>query len=159
MQIVVVFLLDNDTGFIYHINMLSGIRIYTSDIVWRQILGDLGATVLDTPSLMDINFDSVETSGVLNALELKALLLNAADNNDILSKIFGKHTLLPHLQTQILVCLYKTGGMTALQLKDALGYAPNASTHAVDTAIYQLRRMYGREFIQNNNGVYCIGEL
>ena len=61
--------------------------------------------------------------------------------------------------TQILVCLYKTGGMTALQLKDALGYAPNASTHAVDTAIYQLRRMYGREFIQNNNGVYCIGEL
>lgn len=154
-----VFLLDNLTSMIYHNSMLSGIRIYTSDIVWRQILGDLGACVLDAPSVTDINIDDLEISEILSPLELKAVLVNASDNGIILSKIFGKHVVLPHVQGQILSYLYKSGGMTAMQLKDALGYAPDASTHAVDTAIYQLRRTYGREFIQNNNGVYSIGKL
>ncbi len=143
----------------YHNNMLSGIRIYTSDIVWRQILGDLGVCVLDAPSVMDINFDDLEISDVLSPMELKFLLLNACDNSATISKIVGKNVVLPKLQGQILVCLYKTGGMTIAQLKDALGYAPDASTHAVETAIYQLRRTYGREFILNNNGVYSIGKL
>ena len=154
-----VFLLDNLLCIHYHYNMLSGIRIYTSDIVWRQILGDLGAHVLDTPSVTDINFDDLEISDVLTPMELKTILVNASDNSAILSRIFGKNVVLPYLQGQILVCLYKTGGMTINQLKDALGYAPDASTHTVDTAIYQLRRMYGREFIINNNGAYSIGKL
>lgn len=154
-----VFLLDNLTSIIYHSVMLSGIRIYTSDIVWRQILGDLGACVLDAPSVTDINFDELEISDILSPVELKAVLVSAADNGVILSKIFGKRVVLPHVQGQILSYLYKSGGMTAAQLKDVLGYVPDASTHAVDTAIYQLRRTYGREFIQNNNGVYSIGKL
>ena len=132
----------------YHNNMLSGIRIYTSDIVWRQILGDLGACVLDAPSVMDINFDDLEISDVLSPMALKSLLLNASDNSAFISKIFGKNVILPRVQANILSCLYKTGGLTISQLKDALGYAPDASTHAVETAIYQLRRIYGREFIQ-----------
>lgn len=154
-----VFLLDNLIAIHYHNNMLSGIRIYTSDIVWRQILVDLGACVLDAPSVLDINFDDLEISDVLSPVALKSLLLNASDNSAFISKIFGKNVMLPRVQANILSCLYKTGGLTISQLKDALGYAPDASTHAVETAIYQLRRTYGREFIQNNNGVYSIGKL
>ncbi len=154
-----VFLLDNFMSIRYDITMLSGIRIYTSDIVWRQILGDLGACVLDAPSVTDINFDDIKISDVLSPTELKSLLLGISDNSAVLTKIFGKSVVLPRIQAKILTCLYQTGGMTAMQLRSALGYAPDASTHTVDTAIYQLRRMYGREFIQNNNGVYSIGKL
>ena len=49
--------------------------------------------------------------------------------------------------------------MTVDQLKCALGYSPDASTHTVDTAIYQLRRAYGRDFILNTDGVYSLGKL
>ncbi|MBR4891576.1 MAG: winged helix-turn-helix domain-containing protein [Alphaproteobacteria bacterium] len=154
-----VFLLDNLAGFFYYIYMLSGIRIYASDVVWRQILGDLGAVVLNEPSTMDINFDDFEVTEILSPIELKTMLVNASDNSVILSKIFGKNVLLPRLQSQILICLYKTGGMSVAELKNALGYSPDTSTHAVDTAIYQLRRVYGREFIKNSNGVYSIGKL
>lgn len=154
-----VFLLDNLLCIHYHYNMLSGIRIYTSDIVWRQILGDLGACVLNAPTVTDINFDDLEISDILTPMELKTILVNASDNSVILSQIFGKNVVLPHIQGQILACLYKTGGMTINQIKDALGYAPDASTHTVDTAIYQLRRIYGRDFIINNSGVYSIGKL
>ena len=154
-----VFLLDNLMAIHYHNSMLSGIRIYTSDIVWRQILGDLGACVLDAPSVTDINFDELEISDILSPVELKSLLLNACDTSTTISKIFGKNVILPRVQANILDCLYKTGGMTIAQIKDALGYAPDASTHTVETAVYQLRRTYGREFIQNNNGVYSIGKL
>ena len=153
------FLLDNLSDIFYHIDMLSGIRIYASDTVWRQILGDFGATVLDAPTATDINFDDFNITDVISLMELKSLILNAADLSADLIKIFGKNVTLPQLQARIVVWLYKSGGMTALELKNALGYAPDASTHTVDTAIYQLRRMYGRDFIQNNNGVYSIGKL
>ena len=108
---------------------------------------------------VDINFDDLEISDILTPMELKTILVNASDNSVILSQIFGKNVVLPHIQGQILACLYKTGGMTINQIKDALGYAPDASTHTVDTAIYQLRRTYGRDFIINNSGVYSIGKL
>ncbi len=139
--------------------MLSDIRIYTSDSVWRQILGDLGATVLDVPSVADINFDELEISDLLTPIELKSLLLKAADNVRIITDVFGKNVVLPRLQSQIIVCLYKSGGLTARDLKKALGFAPDVTTHTVDTAIYQLRRTYGHDLIQNNNGVYRIGKL
>ena len=139
--------------------MLSDIRIYTSDSVWRQILGDLGATVLDVPSVADINLDELEISDLLTPIELKSLLLKAADNARIITDVFGKNVALPRLQSQIIVCLYKSGGLTARDLKKALGFAPDVTTHTVDTAIYQLRRTYGHDLIQNNNGVYRIGKL
>lgn len=139
--------------------MLSGIRIYTSDSVWRQILGDLGATLLNAPSVTDINFDEIEIADTVTPVDLKSLILKAADNTDVIKKIFGKNVRLPRLQAQIVVCLYNSGGMSAHALKQALGYAPDVSTHTVDTAIYQLRRIYGRDLIQNINGVYKIGKL
>ncbi len=139
--------------------MLSGIRIYTADSVWRQILGDLGATVLSAPSVADVNFDELGIAGALTPIELKSLILKASDNTHIIADVLGEKVVLPRLQSQIIACLYKSGGMTALDLKQALGYAPDVSTHTVDTAIYQLRRTYGHDLIQNNNGVYTIGKL
>ncbi|MDW3024570.1 MAG: hypothetical protein R8N50_02685 [Alphaproteobacteria bacterium] len=139
--------------------MLNGVRIYTSDTIWRQILTDFGATVLDAPNSMDINFDNLRIVPPLNSMELKTIILNAGDEATILRSVFGKDVFLPHQQSLIVIALYKSGGMTTHELKKALGYAPDVATHTIDTAIYQLRRTYGREFIINTNGVYRIGKL
>ncbi len=139
--------------------MLKGVRIYTSDTIWRQILTDFGASVLDAPTTTDINFDNLNISSPLTPMELKSAILNANDNASVLREIFGADVSLPRLQAQIIVSLYKSGGMTGNELKDALGYAPDVATHTVDTAIYQLRRAYGRGFIINSNGMYRLGKL
>ena len=139
--------------------MLKGVRIYTSDTIWRQILTDFGASVLDAPTTTDINFDNLNISSPLTPMELKSAILNANDNASVLREIFGADVSLPRLQAQIIVSLYKSGGMTGNELKDALGYAPDVATHTVDTAIYQLRRAYGRGFIINPNGMYRLGKL
>ena len=139
--------------------MLKGVRIYTSDTIWRQILTDFGATVLDAPTTTDINFDNLNISSPLTPMELKSAILNANDNASVLREIFGGDVSLPRLQAQIIVSLYKSGGMTGNELKDALGYAPDVATHTVDTAIYQLRRAYGRGFIIHSNGMYRLGKL
>lgn len=139
--------------------MLSGVRIYTSDTIWRQILTDFGATVLDVPNSMDINFDNLHIVPPLNSMELKTVILNAGDQATILHAVFGTDVFLSHQQSLIVVALYKSGGMTMHDLKNVLGYAPDVATHTIDTAIYQLRRTYGREFIINTNGVYRIGKI
>ncbi len=139
--------------------MLNGVRIYTSDTIWRQILTDFGATVLDVPNSMDINFDNLHIVPPLNSMELKTVILNAGDQATILRAVFGTDVFLSHQQSLIVVALYKSGGMTMHDLKNVLGYAPDVATHTIDTAIYQLRRTYGREFIINTNGVYRIGKI
>lgn len=139
--------------------MLNGVRIYASDTIWRQILTDFGATVLDAPNSTDINFDNLNVSGPLTPLELKSLILNANDDAAVLRDVFGADVSLSRVPAQIVVALYKSGGMTGSELKVALGYAPDVATHTIDTAIYQLRRAYGRGFIVNTNGVYRIGKL
>ena len=139
--------------------MLNGVRIYTSDTIWRQILTDFGATVLDVPNSMDINFDNLHIVPPLNSMELKTVILNAGDQATILRAVFGTDVFLSNQQSLIVVALYKSGGMTMHDLKNVLGYAPDVATHTIDTAIYQLRRTYGREFIINTNGVYRIGKL
>lgn len=139
--------------------MLKGIRVYSADTVWRSILRDLGATVLDAPTTTGINFDSLNISMPISMLDLKAALINITDNSKIICKLFGSHVRLSELHTQIIVHLYKSGGMRAVDLKTALGYSVDATTHTVDTAIYQLRKMYGHDFIVNENGVYRIGKL
>lgn len=139
--------------------MLAGMRVFTSDNVWRQILTDLNAIVLDAPGTVDIDFDDIELECPISLLELKSILLAACDNSRILNKFFGAPISLPYIQGKVVVALYKSGGMTALELKSALGYATDTSTHTVDTAIYQLRRKFGREFILNSNGVYKLGRI
>ena len=63
------------------------------------------------------------------------------------------------MQSQIVVWLRRRGAMTGDELKQAMGYAPDAATHTIDTAIYQLRKTYGRDFIINTNGVYSLGHI
>ena len=139
--------------------MLTGVRIYSSDTVWRQILRELNADVLETPTKIDLNFEDLNIKHRITPLELKEIIIRSMDNDEILQKIFGYPVHLSRIKSQILIALYKTGGMTGAELKNALGYAPNTSTHTIDTAIYQLRRTYGNNFIENTNGVYSIGKL
>ena len=95
----------------------------------------------------------------ISVLELKSKLIAATDNSKIIHKIFGTNARLSNLHAQIVAHLYKSGGMDSGTLKTALGYSADAATHTVDTAIYQLRKMYGHDFIVNDNGVYRIGKL
>lgn len=139
--------------------MLKGVCIYASDTLWRQILGDFQATVLDAPTASDINFDMLNVPPKISPIELKALILNAVDNSGIIKNIIGPDITLPRMQRRIIAMLYKTGGMNAAEIRGALGYSPNAATHTVDTAIYQLRRAFGHDFIINDNGVYRLGKL
>ena len=139
--------------------MLKGIRVYSADAVWRDILRDLGAMVPDTPSSEEINLDSLNISMPVSVIELKAALIDVADSSGIISKLFGSNARLSNLHAQVVVRLYKSGGMTANELKTALGYSADATTHTVNTAIYQLRKMYGHDFIINDGGIYRIGKL
>lgn len=136
-----------------------GIKVFSSDKVWSKILSDLGATVIDTPDLLALNFDDLDIKTPVSCIELKAIIINALDDTKILKKVFGKDTILPNLQSQIIIRLYKTGGMSISELKASLGYLPSMTTHTVDTAIYQLRKTYGHDFIKNEAGIYRLGKI
>ena len=129
--------------------MLKGVRIFSTDKVWRQILADFGATVTDVLAVTDVNFDELKISDVVNPMQLKAVILAATDGRQALSDVFGRHVILPQLQARIVGLLHKTGGMTYSDLRFALGMMPDTTSHAIDTAIYQLRQRFGREFIKN----------
>lgn len=153
------FLLDKEEYIYYSKSMLAGIRIYTSDSVWRQIFSDLNATVLDSPFSADLDFDDIILKKPISPIELKSLILSAIDNTYLLREIFGSDVSLSRIQAQIVVLLYKNGGLSTSQLKQALGYPSDVATHSIDTAIYQLRKKYGHSFIENNGGVYRLGKL
>jgi len=139
--------------------MLHGIRIHTKDNMWCKILTDFGAAVTDDSNIADIDLDSLNIPEQVTPLELKSIILNSIDNkqNEILKKVFKKTVKLPRLQMYIVVLLFKTGGMSITDLKNVLGYSPDIATHTIDTAIYQLRKVYGHDFIKNENGKYFIG--
>lgn len=139
--------------------MLTGISIYTANELWRKILVDLGATVLTDSKFADLDFDSLNVSDKITPLELKSLILNTIEKeqNQILNQIFNKNVILPRLQMNLVVLLFRTCGMSVNDLKNVLGYSPDVATHTIDTAIYQLRKIFGRDFIKNENGKYFIG--
>ncbi len=139
--------------------MLSGIRIFTTDSYWRQIVADLGAGVVDDVRVSDVNLDDLHIKLPVSAVDLKTAIIAAMDNTDVLRKIFGKDVSLSPIQSDIVARLYKNGGMTAKELHVALGYAPNATTHTVETAIYGLRKLFGRDFIKNTDGRFVIGNI
>ena len=140
--------------------MLDGIRIYSSDGVWRNILAELGAIVSDVPDVTYLDFDSLGLALPATPIVIKTAIQNAIDGNiQILHDILGRRVHLTYIQAQIIIMLHKSGGMTGADLRTALGYSPNATTHAVDTAIYQLRKIFGRDFIINTNGIYKIGRI
>lgn len=144
---------------LYIYKMLNGIRIFTNDVVWRQILGDMGATIVDDASSGAVNFDKLHIPQPASAIDIKAAILGELDYTDIIRRRCGKNVTLPPMQAQIIVALDKSGGMSAARLRTALGYGPDITTHAVDNAIYQLRKTFGHDFIVNENGIYKIGKL
>ena len=154
------FLLDFYICFYYSVRMLNGIKIYSSDALWRHILSEMGATVFTTPDDADVNFDALGLAGPVSALAIQTAIQNALDGDiHVIHDIVGHNVHLPVIQARIMIMLHKSGGMSGAKLRAALGYSPSATTHAVDTAIYQLRRTFGRDFIINDNGVYRIGRV
>lgn len=151
--------MDTRGPVMYAGHMLGGIKIYTSDAVWREILADLGATILDAPIDTELNFDDLDISPRIDATKLKSVILAAIDNGDIVRRVLGANVTLPWIQARIIALLYKTGGMRSSDLRAALGISPDISTHVVDNAIYRLRHVYGHDFIKNDNGVYRIGGI
>ena len=137
--------------------MLHGIKIYTSDSVWRHILSDFGATVVDDINMADVDFDTLDIKLPASAMDINAAIMSALDGTGILNAVFKRPVHLSPLHARIVIALYKSGGLNNVDLRIALGYAPDVSTHTVDTAIYQLRKTFGRDFIINENGVYKLG--
>lgn len=139
--------------------MLGDIKIYTSDKYWNQIFTDLGAVVVDSPNLADVNFDDIKPKSPISVINLKNLLFDQMDNTDIIRDVFGKYIVLPILQHKIVVLLYKNPNISMRDLKNALGLLPDVATHTVENAIYQLRKVYGHDFIQTTDGKYKIGRV
>lgn len=139
--------------------MLSGIRIFTSDECWRRIATDLNATVVMDAKVADVNLDTLQLQLPISPIDLKTAIIAASDGGTIIKQIFGKRIDLSPLQTQIVIKLYQSGGMTTEELKMSIGYAKNTTTHTVETAIYSLRKLFGRDFIINENGLFRIGGI
>lgn len=134
--------------------MLNGIRIFTSDEVWRTILSDMGAEI--APDGLD--FDRLKISIPITTLELKSAILSAIDsrNKKIIGKLCGRDAQLSDIQARIVIALVDAP-RTMSELKNILGFAPDVATHSADTAIYNLRKIFGRDFIKFENGKYYIG--
>ncbi len=140
-------------------NMMENIRIYTSDKYWNQICNDLGMIIVDSPNVADVVFDELDIDKPISIANLQNIILNCVNNVDIIHDIFGKDVVLSNLQRKLIVLLYKNPNITMRELKSALGVLPDMTTHAVETAIYQLRKTYGHDFIINTNGTYKIGRI
>ncbi len=122
-------------------------------MVWRGILTDLGAQFSSRESA-DVVFS---TDKKISPCELKAEIIRLRDVREsaIIKKICGG-TALSGSQKKIIIALHRAGksGADAAELQYHLGYAPGADTNAVGTAIYQLRKIFGKEFIKHEGGKY-----
>lgn len=139
--------------------MIENIKIYASDKCWRHIFNDLGALVVDSKNTADVVFDDIDINAPISVAELQSVIFNCVNNQDIITDIFGHYVILPKLQHKIIVALYKNPDISMPDLKNLLGVLPDVTTHTVENAIYQLRKNYGHDFIQNINGKYKIGHL
>jgi hypothetical protein len=136
-------------------NMLGGISFWTDDLVWRRILTDLGAEFAPRGAA-----DAVFAGGgKFSLLELKAEILRLRDSREALViKKICKGAALTDSQKKIVIALSKAGerGLNSAELQEKFGYSAGAKTNAANTAIYQLRKIFGRRFIKNDGGRYRI---
>jgi len=139
--------------------MFNGIKIYTADTYWNHIFHDLGADVVTSPNVADVIFDDIDVEAPVYIYDLKNIILSAVENRDVIQKIFGEDVKLSQLQRKIVVMLYKNPDININELKSLLGVLPDLSSHAVETAIYQIRKKYGQDVIVNTNGKYKIGKI
>jgi hypothetical protein len=133
--------------------MFNGITFWTDDKIWRGILTDLGAELAQR-DIADVIFKSNKK---FSPAELNTELLRLADlhESEIIKKICG-NVPLSGAQKKIIMTLHRFGknGIDVSALQQQLGYAPGAATNAVGTAIYQLRKILGKDFIKNEGGKY-----
>lgn len=133
--------------------MFNGITFWTEDKIWRGILIDLGAQ-FSPRDIADVIF---KPNKKFSPAELNAEILHLADIHEAgtIKKICGTVSL-SGAQKKIIMTLHKHGknGADVSTLQQQLGYAPGAATNAVGTAIYQLRKIFGKDFIKNNGGKY-----
>ena len=139
--------------------MLENIKIFASDTNWQHVFVDLGAILVDSPNAADVVFDDIKIKAPISIDGLKSAIFSAMENQDIISKVFGRNVVLSKLQHKIIVMLYKNPNLTMSDMKEKLGFMPDVATHAVENAIYQIRKTYGHSLIQNVNGKYKIGCL
>ncbi len=136
--------------------MIDGIRIFTTDQVWQGIIKNLGGIIVADKNMADVNLDAMKVKQPISMIELKSQILQTAAQNQkkIILKVFGCDVALSDLQMRIVVLLARAGSISSANMKSVLGIAPDATTHAIDTAIYNLRRVFGRDFIKLKNGRY-----
>ena len=139
--------------------MFKDIKIFASDKYWQHIFADLGAIVVDSKNTADVVFDDIDVNAPISVTDLQSIIYGCSDNQNIIIDIFGHYIVLPQLQHKIIVVLYKNPNISISKLKELLGFLPNVTTHTVENAIYQLRKVYGHDFIQNINGKYKIGHI
>ncbi len=127
--------------------MLCDIKFWTNDAVWSRILSDLGALRVNEKSSADLIF--TQPSKKLNLVELQSFILENIQKNEnkILERIAGEN--------------YKelTGSMRKLIIDLSRGpVAPYTNSHSLDTTVYNLRKIFGRDFIINEDGKYKLGK-
>ena len=139
--------------------MLESVKIYASDGFWRHILADLGVNIVDSGEFADIDFDEIDINLPILVADLKKIIFDSLENREIITSVFGNYVVLPNLQHKIIVVLYKNPNITMQKLKYMLGLLPDVTSHTVENAVYQLRKTYGHDLIQNVNGKYKIGRI
>jgi len=154
--------------------MLSEIKFWTDDEVWRGILTDLGAEYVSeniadvvvgvSPGVPAQSSDCVGwAEKPLTPMELKAQLIAAMDarEREIMRAVFGRDVALAPASRKMITILEHAGdaGVSADELRAAFGYSANANTHAVETAISALRREWGADFIVFENGKYKLRKV
>ncbi|MCL1786258.1 MAG: hypothetical protein FWG39_03895 [Alphaproteobacteria bacterium] len=139
--------------------MLSGVTFFTTDDIWSEILSDLGATPAPR-NIADLVFNPKDFALPAPALGLKAEIMAKIDasRDAAVRRVAGPDACLSPLLAKIITLLYRAGesGIAAADLRAALGYAPNATSHALDTAICSLRKQFGQGFIRTENEKYII---
>ena len=139
--------------------MFKDIKIYASDKYWQHIFANLGAVITDSKNTADVVFDDIDINAPISVADLQSIIFNCSNNQDIITNIFGHYVILPKLQHKILVALYKNPNISMQKLKELLGVLPDVTPHTVENAVYQLRKNYGHDFIQNTDGKYKIGRI
>ena len=143
----------------YRKSMLENIKIYTSDKFWKQIFADLGLCVSEKADIADVVFDDIHVKPPISVTDLKNVIFAYADSPEIIKKVFSEIIVLPKLQHKIIVNLYKKPDISINELKALVGLSPDITTHTVENTIYQLRKKFGHDIIQNINGKYRIGHI
>jgi hypothetical protein len=139
--------------------VFKGIVFYSRDKIWTKILTDLGAETTDDKKRADVVFDPPTER--LSLMELRADIHRQMDarKTGIIQNVFGKKNPgLSDTMEKIILMLYKHGGVPIKQLNESLGYSADTKTHTADTALYQLRKTFGADFIQQSNGIYSLGD-